>query len=161
MSSLRNYLLRLSRFVIPPENPTASHLKNLNFPSNRVKMKMLSIKNLIRVISLFRLIRLYTLAESELFLLIVKRKSFTCLRKLKMRVSTINYTSLVVNLKFFMFSQKIQKIFFDGFPVLGPITSAFRTPTYKIVKFFVQLLKDLTSNHYIIQNMFNFFSIKF
>ena len=67
VSGLRNYLLRLSRFVIPPENPTASHLKNLNFSSNRVKMKMLSIKNLIRVISLFRLIRLFTLVEWKFF----------------------------------------------------------------------------------------------
>ena len=78
-----------------------------------------------------------------------------------MRTSTINYAQLVNNLEFFMVRQKIHKTFIDGFPVFRPIPSAFRAPTFKTGKFFVQLLKDLTSNQYSIKDTFDFSSIKF
>ena len=44
----------------------------------------------------------------------------------------------------------------DGCPALRPILSAIRTPTYKIAKFLVPILKDLTFNEYSVKDSFDF-----
>ena len=51
--ALRTYPFILSRLIIHPENPTISHLKNLNLSSNKVKIKILLFRNLRRVTLLF------------------------------------------------------------------------------------------------------------
>ena len=44
----------------------------------------------------------------------------------------------------------------DGCPAFRPILSAIRTPTYKIAKFLVPILKDLTFNEYSVKDSFDF-----
>ena len=51
---------------------------------------------------------------------------------------------------------KVHKKVFDGCPAFRPILSAIGTPTYKIAKFLVPMLKDLTSNEYSVKGSFDF-----
>ena len=44
----------------------------------------------------------------------------------------------------------------DGFLVFRPILSAIGTSTYKIAKFLVPILKDLTSNEYSVKDSLDF-----
>ena len=69
-----------------------------------------------------------------------------------MRICIKNYAQLVVNLKSFMVLQKSIKKIIDGFPPFRTIPSVTGTPTYKIAKFLVPILKDLTFNEYIGKN---------
>ena len=45
---------------------------------------------------------------------------------------------------------------FDGCSAFQPILSAIGTPTYKIAKFLVPMLKDLTSSEYSVKDSFDF-----
>ena len=51
---------------------------------------------------------------------------------------------------------KIHKSLVNGFPKLRPILSAINTGTYKWAKFFVPLLKPLTSKNYTVKDSFDF-----
>ena len=51
---------------------------------------------------------------------------------------------------------KVHKKVIDGCPAFRPILSAIRTLTYKIAKFLVPALKDLTSNEYSVKDSFHF-----
>ena len=51
---------------------------------------------------------------------------------------------------------KIHKPLVNGFPKLRPILSAINTGTYKWAKFFVPLLKPLTSKNYTVKDSFDF-----
>ena len=73
-----------------------------------------------------------------------------------MRIYRINYTQLVVNLEFFIVLQRVHKNVIDGCPTSRPILSAFGTPTYKIAKFCVVILKGLTFNQYTVKDSFDF-----
>ena len=73
-----------------------------------------------------------------------------------MRIYTINYTQLVVNLESFIVLQKVHKNVIDDFPTSRPILSAIGTPSYKIAKFCVVILKGLTSNQYSVKDSFGF-----
>ena len=44
----------------------------------------------------------------------------------------------------------------DGCPAYRPILSVIGAPTYKITKFLVPILKDLTSNEYNVKDSFDF-----
>ena len=44
----------------------------------------------------------------------------------------------------------------DKYPPFRPILSAINTPTYKLSKFFVPILKSLTSNEYTVKDAFPF-----
>ena len=52
--------------------------------------------------------------------------------------------------------QKIHKPLVNGFPKLRPILSALNTGTYKWAKFFVPLLRHLTSNEFTLKDSFEF-----
>ena len=54
---------------------------------------------------------------------------------------------------------KIRKPLFNGFPKLRPILSALNTGTYKWAKFFVPLLRHLTSNQFTLKDSFEFAKI--
>ena len=56
---------------------------------------------------------------------------------------------------FYGFAKAHKKVF-DGCPAFRPILSAIGTPTYKIAKFLVPMLKDLTSNEYSVKGSFDF-----
>ena len=51
---------------------------------------------------------------------------------------------------------KVHKDIIDNCPPFGPILSAITTPTYKLVKFLVPVLKSLTSNEYMVKDSFAF-----
>ena len=51
---------------------------------------------------------------------------------------------------------KVHKKVIDGCLAFRPILSAIGTSTYKIAKFFVPMLKDLTSNEYSVKDLFDF-----
>ena len=51
---------------------------------------------------------------------------------------------------------KVHKPVTDRCSTLGPILSALSTPSYKLAKFLVLLLKPLTSNDYTIKDSFSF-----
>ena len=51
---------------------------------------------------------------------------------------------------------KVQKDIIDNCPPFRPILSAINTPTYKLAKFFVPILKSLTSNEYTVKDSFAF-----
>ena len=51
---------------------------------------------------------------------------------------------------------KVHKDIIDNCPPFGPILSAITTPTYKLVKFLVLILKSLTSNEYMVKDSFAF-----
>ena len=51
---------------------------------------------------------------------------------------------------------KFHKKVIDGCPAFRPILSATGTTTYKIAKFLVPILKDLTSNEYSVKDSFDF-----
>ena len=51
---------------------------------------------------------------------------------------------------------EVHKKVIDGFPTFQPIPSAIGTPTYKIAKFLVPILKHLTSKEYSVKNSFDF-----
>ena len=51
---------------------------------------------------------------------------------------------------------KIHKPLVNNIPKLRPILSALNTGTYKWAKFFVSLLRDLTSNEYSLKDSFEF-----
>ena len=53
-------------------------------------------------------------------------------------------------------SAKVHKIVTDGLPSFRSILSAIGTPTYKLAKFLVAILKPLTSNEYTIKDSFTF-----
>ena len=54
---------------------------------------------------------------------------------------------------------KIHKPLLNGFPKLRPIFSALNTGTYKWAKFFVSLLRHLTSNQFTLKDSFEFVKI--
>ena len=56
-------------------------------------------------------------------------------------------------------SPKIHKLLVNGFPKLRPILSALNTGTYKWAKFFVPLLRHLTSNEFTLKDSFEFAKI--
>ena len=56
-------------------------------------------------------------------------------------------------------SSKIHKPLVNGFPKLRPILSAFNTGTLKWAKFFVPLLRHLTSNEFTLKDSFEFAKI--
>ena len=56
-------------------------------------------------------------------------------------------------------SSKIHKPLVNGFPKLRPILSALNTGTYKWAKFFVPLLRYLTSNEFTLKDSFEFAKI--
>ena len=51
---------------------------------------------------------------------------------------------------------KVHKDIIDNCPPFRPIFSAINTPTYKLAKFFVPILKSLTSNEYTVNDSFPF-----
>ena len=51
---------------------------------------------------------------------------------------------------------KVHKECFDGFPPFRSILSALQTPTYKLAKYLVLILKLLTKNKYTVKDLFNF-----
>ena len=51
---------------------------------------------------------------------------------------------------------KVQKDIIDNCPPFRPILSAINTPTYKLAKFLVPILKSLTSNEYTVKDSFAF-----
>ena len=51
---------------------------------------------------------------------------------------------------------KVHKDIIDNCPPFRPILSAINTPTYKLAKFLVPILKSLTSNEYTIKDSFAF-----
>ena len=53
-------------------------------------------------------------------------------------------------------SSKIHKLLVNGFPKLRPILSALNPGTYKWTKFFVPLLRHLTSNQFTLKDSFKF-----
>ena len=53
-------------------------------------------------------------------------------------------------------SSKIHKLLVNGFPKLRPILSALNPGTYKWTKFFVPLLRHLTSNQFTLKDSFEF-----
>ena len=73
-----------------------------------------------------------------------------------MRIYTINYAQLVVNLESFIVLQKVHKNVIDDCPTSRQILSAIGTPTYKIAKFLAVILKGLTSNQYSVKDSFGF-----
>ena len=56
-------------------------------------------------------------------------------------------------------SSKIHKLLVNGFPKLRPILSALNPGTYKWTKFFVPLLRHLTSNQFTLKDSFEFAKI--
>ena len=56
-------------------------------------------------------------------------------------------------------SPKIHKPLVNGFPKLRPILSAHNIGTYKCAKFFVRLLRHLTSNEFTLNGSFEFAKI--
>ena len=50
----------------------------------------------------------------------------------------------------------VHEKFIDGFLVFRPILSAIGTSTYKVAKFLVPILKDLTSNEYSVKDSLDF-----
>ena len=53
-------------------------------------------------------------------------------------------------------SSKVHKTSVENFPPFGPILSALNTPTYKLVKFLVPILKPLTTNEFTFKDTFHF-----
>ena len=51
---------------------------------------------------------------------------------------------------------KVHKDIIDNCPPFQPILSAINTPTYKLAKFLVPILKSLTSNEYTVKDSFAF-----
>ena len=51
---------------------------------------------------------------------------------------------------------KVHKDIIDNCPPFRPILSAINTPTYKLAKFLVPILKSLTSNEYTVKDLFAF-----
>ena len=51
---------------------------------------------------------------------------------------------------------KVHKDIVDNCPAFRPILSAINTPTYKLAKFLVPILKSLTSNEYTVKDSFAF-----
>ena len=51
---------------------------------------------------------------------------------------------------------KVHKDIIDNCPPFGPILSAINTPTYKLPKILVRILKSLTSNEYTVKDSFAF-----
>ena len=51
---------------------------------------------------------------------------------------------------------KVHKDIVDNCPPFRPILSAINTPTYKLAKFLVPILKSLTSNEYTVKDLFAF-----
>ena len=51
---------------------------------------------------------------------------------------------------------KVDKDIIENCPPFRPILSAINTPTYKLVKFLVPILKSLTSNEYTAKDSFAF-----
>ena len=51
---------------------------------------------------------------------------------------------------------KVQKDIIDNCPPFRPILSAINTPTYKLAKFLVPILKSLTSNEHTVKDSFAF-----
>ena len=52
--------------------------------------------------------------------------------------------------------RKVHKDIIDNFPASRLILSANNTPTYKLAKFLVPILKSLTSNEYTVKDSFHF-----
>ena len=53
-------------------------------------------------------------------------------------------------------SAKVHKPLINGLPPLRPILSAIGTPRYKLAKFLVPLLYDITQNEFTIKDSFTF-----
>ena len=53
-------------------------------------------------------------------------------------------------------SSKVHKTSVGNFPPFGPILSALNTPTYKLAKFLVPILKPLTTNEFTFKDSFHF-----
>ena len=51
---------------------------------------------------------------------------------------------------------KVQKDIIDNCPPFRPILSVINTPTYKLAKFFLPILKSLTSNEYMVKDSLGF-----
>ena len=51
---------------------------------------------------------------------------------------------------------KVRKDIIDNCPPFRPILSAINTPTYKLAKFLVSILKSLASNEYMVKDSFAF-----
>ena len=51
---------------------------------------------------------------------------------------------------------KVHKVIVDNCPAFRPTLSAINTPTYKLAKFLVPILKSLTSNEYTVKDSFAF-----
>ena len=53
-------------------------------------------------------------------------------------------------------SSKVHKASVENFPPFGPILLALNTPTYKLAKFLVSILKPLTTNEFTFKDSFHF-----
>ena len=53
-------------------------------------------------------------------------------------------------------SCKVHKASVGNCPPFRPILSALNTPTYKLAKFLVPILKPLTTNEFIVKDSFHF-----
>ena len=51
---------------------------------------------------------------------------------------------------------KVHKDIIDNCPPFRPILSTINTPTYKLAKFLVPILKSLTSNEFVVKDSFDF-----
>ena len=51
---------------------------------------------------------------------------------------------------------KVYKYIIDNYPLFRPFSSAINTPTYKLAKFLVSILKSLTSNEFTVKDSFAF-----
>ena len=53
-------------------------------------------------------------------------------------------------------SAKVQKPLKNGLPSFGPILSTIDTPAYKLAKFLVPILSDITQNNFTVQDSCTF-----
>ena len=53
-------------------------------------------------------------------------------------------------------SAKVHKLLINGLPPFRPILSAIGTPTYKLAKFLVPVLSDITQNEFTVKDSFTF-----
>ena len=51
---------------------------------------------------------------------------------------------------------KVHKVIKEGIPPFRPILSAINTPSYRLAKFFVPILSNLTKNEFVLKDSFEF-----
>ena len=61
-----------------------------------------------------------------------------------------------ITLRIMYGSCKVHKIYVDGCPPFRPILSPLQTSTYKLEKYLVPILEQLTTNKYTVKDSFNF-----